>query len=238
MLKPVIAATAVLAIAGSSVVYAQRFGHDGFGPDGSRAERHHRLSPEDFSAFADARIAALKAGLELTPDQQKNWPAFEAALRNMVQLRLQRIQARQAAAQQQDQTQTPANPFERMQRRADTMGKTSAALKQIADAGAPLYQSLTDAQKSRFTMLARILRPHAREHAAIGGPWREGRGFDRDNRGWERGPRFGQDGQGWWGYGRRFSENDQDRWGPRHFREGRPGPHHMNGGGIDQDSEL
>ena len=34
-------------------------------------------SAEDISAFMDARIAALKAGLRLTPDQEKNWPAFE-----------------------------------------------------------------------------------------------------------------------------------------------------------------
>ena len=44
------------------------------------------------AAFTDARIAALKAGLELTPDQAKNWPAFEQALRDMVQLRAQRMQ--------------------------------------------------------------------------------------------------------------------------------------------------
>jgi hypothetical protein len=40
------------------------------------------------------------------------------------------------------------------------MAKTSAALKKIAGAGAPLYQSLNDDQKSRFVMLAHMLRPH------------------------------------------------------------------------------
>ncbi len=158
MLKPVIAATAILAIAGSTFVYAQQGGYRGFGDGGPRSEHRHRLSADDVSAFADARIAALKAGLELTPDQTKNWPAFEAALRNMVQLRIDRIKARQAAQQQPDQT--PTSPFDRMAKRADAMSKRSVALKQIADAGAPLYQSLNDAQKARFTMLARILRPH------------------------------------------------------------------------------
>ena len=51
------------------------------------------------AAFTDARIAALKAGLELTPDQAKNWPPFEQAVRDMVQLRVQRIQARQSGDQ-------------------------------------------------------------------------------------------------------------------------------------------
>ncbi len=166
MLKPVIAATAMLAIVGSTFVYAQQGDYRGFRDGGPRFEHRHRLSADDVSAFADARIAALKAGLELTSDQTKNWPAFEAALRNMVQLRIDRIKARQAA-QQQDQAQTPTSPFDRLAKRADAMSKRSVALKQIADAGAPLYQSLNDAQKARFTMLARMLRPH--QHGFNGG---------------------------------------------------------------------
>jgi len=187
MLKPVIAATAVLAIAGSSVVYAQqRFGeHNGFGHWGPRAEHRHRPSAADMAAFTDARIAALKAGLELTPDQQKNWPAFEQALRDVAQLRMQRIQDRQARRQQgatpqpgatPQQGQNPTGPFDRLARRADNMAKTSAALKKLADAGGPLYQSLTDAQKERFTMLSRMLRPHRMRFAfnEHGGGWRHG----------------------------------------------------------------
>ena len=159
MLKPVIVATAVLAIAGSSLVYAQQR-YDGSGTDGGpRFEHRHRLSAEDMAAYTDARIAALKAGLELTPDQAKNWPAFEQALREMAQLRMERMQAREARKQQ-AQNQTPTTPLERLSRRADNMVKASAVLKRIADAGTPLYMSLNDAQKERFTKLARMLRPH------------------------------------------------------------------------------
>jgi hypothetical protein len=213
MLKPVIAAVATLAIAGSTLVYAQqRFdGRDGFGNGGPRAEhrQHHRFSADDISAFADAHIAAIKAGLELTPDQAKNWPAYEGALRSMTQLRMQRLQARQAGDQQ---SQVPSTPFDRLQRRADAMAKRATVLKQIADTGAPLYQSLTDAQKNRFAMLTRMLRPH-REHAAndgMGGGWRQGRGDGRDGHGWgQGGRRFGQDGQGW-GHGEhQFGQNGQ-----------------------------
>ncbi|MFZ3350104.1 MAG: Spy/CpxP family protein refolding chaperone [Xanthobacteraceae bacterium] len=200
MLKPVIAATAILAIAGSSLVYAQqRFGdRDGYGQRGARFEHRHPVNPADVAAFTDARIAALKAGLELTPDQQKNWPAFEQALRDMAQLRMQRIEARQArmqqggaqpgaapqegAAPQQGATPQPAetskSPFDRLARRADAMSKTSAALKKVAETGAPLYQSLTDAQKERFKTLARVLRPHPRRFA-----------FNEGNGGWRRGGR-------------------------------------------------
>jgi hypothetical protein len=227
MLKPVIAAAALLAIAGSSYVYAQQRhdGHRGFGDGGPRFEHRHRLSADDVSAFADARIAALKAGLELTPDQAKNWPAFEAALRNMAQQRIDRIKARQAA-EQQGQTPAPTTPFDRMAKRADAMNKRSVALKQIADAGAPLYQSLNDAQKARFTALARMLRPH--QHGINGGERREGRNFDRDGR--------GQDGRGWGHGGRRFGQNGfgQDGQEGQGWRHG--GMHNLMDG--DRDSQL
>jgi hypothetical protein len=201
MYKPVIAAAALLVIAGSSFVYAQQGfgGHDGFGgrgfnADGQRAEFRHRPSAADVAAFTDARIAAMKAGLELTPDQAKNWPAFEQAVRDMAQLRIDRIKAREAQGQQQSQQQSqqqaqpPMSPFDRLSRRADNMAKRSAALKKVADAGAPLYQSLDDAQKSRFTVLAHMLRPH---HPGFQG-WRrfgegDGRGFG--------GPGFGRGGR-------------------------------------------
>ena len=177
MWKPVVVAAAALAIGGSSIVYAQQHfgGSGGYGDGGPRFEQHHRLSAEDMAAYTDARIAALKAGLELTPDQAKNWPAFEQALRDMAQLWIQRRQAREAGNQQ---SQTPTTPFERLARRADNMSKTSAALKRIADTGAPLYQSLNDAQKNRFSKLARILRPHHHMHAhneGNGGGWHEER---------------------------------------------------------------
>lgn len=177
--KTVLAATALSALAGSSLVYAQQGfgGHGGFGDRDARAEIWHRPSVADVNAFADARIAALKAGLELTPEQAKNWPPFEQAVRDLVQLRVQRLQAWQSGEQQ-----PPASPFERLARRADAMAKTSAALTKIADAGAPLYTSLNDDQKSRFVKLARMLRPH--RHM-----WRRG-----DGDGWHHdGQRFGND---------------------------------------------
>jgi zinc resistance-associated protein len=161
MWKPVVVMMTALAIAGSSIAYAQQ--RDGDRDGGARFEhRYRQLSPEDRAAFVDARIAALKAGLELTPDQAKNWPMFEQALRDMAQLRAQLKAAREAR----EQNPTPTTPFDRMTRRADNMAKKGAALKRIADAGAPLYQSLNEAQKERFKILARMLRPrHHHIHA-------------------------------------------------------------------------
>jgi zinc resistance-associated protein len=224
MLKPVIAATAVLAIAGSSLVYAQqRAGeHNGSGHWGPRAEHRHRPSAADMAAFTDARIAALKAGLELTPEQQTNWPAFEQALRGMAQLRIQRVEAREARQQQgatpqqgqsQNQNQNQNGPFDRLARRADNLAKRSAALKKLADAGGPLYQSLTDVQKARFKTLSRMLRPHPRMRFAFNeraGGWRQG------------GHAMGQGGPGF---------------GGGHHRSG-PGGGGNGGNGGDQGSQL
>jgi hypothetical protein len=155
MWKPLAVLAVALVTGGLSVVYAQqRYGRD---DDGAiRWHQHNRMSAEDRAAFLDARIAGLKAGLELTPDQAKNWPAFEQALREMAQLRAQLRAAREAR----ERSPTPTTPFERMTRRADNLTKIGAGLKHIADAGTPLYQSLDDAQKGRFEGLAHMLRPH------------------------------------------------------------------------------
>ena len=55
------------------------------------------MSPEDRAAFADARIAAVKAGLKLTPDQEKLWPPVEAAVRDFAKMRIDRANARMNA---------------------------------------------------------------------------------------------------------------------------------------------
>src|SRR5271163_689373 len=144
MWKPIVVVAAALVLASLSVVYAQQqYGRD----DGniSRRYQHHRMSAEDVAAFTDARIAALKAGLELTPDQAKNWPAFEQALRDMAKLRAERRAAREA--REQNPSQAPAAPLDRLAQRADNMAKASAILKRIAETGQPLYMSLDDAQK-------------------------------------------------------------------------------------------
>jgi zinc resistance-associated protein len=153
MWKTVLAATAAVAIAGSSLVYAQQR-DDAMGP--------HHWSAEDISAFIDARVAALKAGLELTPDQQKNWPAFEQAYRDIAKLRADRFKAR--LEHRGENRGEGVNPIERLQKRADALNARGAALKRLADAASPLYQSLDDAQKHRFVMLARPLGHRHHEH--------------------------------------------------------------------------
>ena len=200
MLKPLVIGTAALAIAGSSIVFAQQryFGPKGYGDFGPRFQQRYHLRAEDMAALADARIAALRAGLELNSDQARNWPAFEQALRDMAQLRIERKRARENADQGGSAAAAPTTPFDRLAHRADRMAKTGAALKHVADAGAPLYQSLTDAQKNRFRILARMLRPHHHRFAmneGNGPGWREWHGPAGARRGELRSPQAPQFGE-------------------------------------------
>jgi zinc resistance-associated protein len=181
MWKTFAAGTAALAIAGASLAYAQK------GPDGAERAQRWKPNAEDMAAFSDARIAAVHTGLKLTAEQEKNWPAVEAALRDLAKQRSDRFAARASADK-------PKDPVERLARRADMMTQTGAALKKLADAAGPLYQSLDEGQKHRLTILARL------EGRQFGGEGSRGRHGWMMHRGHDRGPggpdggRMGPDG--------------------------------------------
>jgi zinc resistance-associated protein len=137
MWKALVAGTAVLAIAGSTLAFAQQ-------PSEPQGSQRAHLTADDIGAFTDARIAALKAALKLTPDQEKNWPAVEQAVREISKERIAQRHARSAA-----RGQRSGDP-ERLSERADALTTRAAALKRLADAEKPLYQSLDEAQKRRF----------------------------------------------------------------------------------------
>ncbi len=163
MWKVILAGTTALTVVGASLVYAhqtppgpggrdggQRFGRDGGG-------FHFRtLSPDERAALTDARIAGLKAGLKLTPEQEKNWPAVEAALRERAKVRAERID--QFMKQREQRRANPdqrGDVLERMKTRADQLAAAAANLKKLTEAIDPLYKSLDDAQKQRFALLYR-----------------------------------------------------------------------------------
>lgn len=162
MWKTVLATSTALAIAGSTLVYAQQ------GPGNGKGGEAHRWRPsaEDIAAYGDARIAALKAGLKLTAEQEKLWPPLEKALRDQAKQRSERFAAHANA-------ERPKDPVARMKLRAERMTQTGASLKTVADAAAPLYASLDDAQKKRFTAMARFegrrfAQAHGRGHHGWG----------------------------------------------------------------------
>lgn len=183
MWKTVLAGTTALVIAGTAMAYAK--------PGEGRGDRAQgwRPSAQDITAFGDARIAALKAGLELNADQEKLWPPVESAMREMTKQRVDRFAARREA-------KPSADPVVRLNRRAEAMQSRGAALKKLADAAAPLYASLDDAQKHRFMVLARLnTRSWSGHHGWRGRHDGRGRGdwqHHRGHRGWHSGgPRRG-----------------------------------------------
>ena len=162
MWTTVLAGVTALSVCGAGLAFAQQ------APAPTDTPRW-RPSAEDVAAMTDARIAALRAGLKLSAEQEKHWPAVEAALRDLDKQRADRMSA---MAQRRDAARggnPPARPdtIERLRRSADAMTARGAALKQLADAAEPLYKSLDDSQKQRFALLMRMGRP-------AGGPppWR------------------------------------------------------------------
>jgi hypothetical protein len=191
MKKVLLAGVVALAIAGTTVVYAQH--RPWF--------EHMRMNPEDRAAFADARIAAVHAGLKLTPDQEKLWPPLETAVRDFAKLRIDRANARMTAKP--DDAQKADDPVARLRERADNMTASGAALKKIADAADPLYKTLDEGQKRRLKVLTHM------EHRADGEGWRH-REFERDHDGGDRDRGYDRDG----GQGRDHDRDHGGRSGP------------------------
>jgi hypothetical protein len=178
MKKILLAGTAALVLAGSTAVYAQHrpWFHE-----------HMRMSAEDRAAFADARIAAVHAGLKLNSDQEKLWPPVEAAVKEFARQHTDRANARMNAMREGDRhsrDRQPVDPVTRLRDGAEAMGATAAAMKKVADAADPLYKTLDDGQKRRLAILTRI-----DGRFGGGGGWRHrgfGRGFDGGDRGYDR----------------------------------------------------
>ena len=150
MMKKTIAAGAIaLTLAGAGFALAQQ--------TPSRESRGARPSAEDTAAFTDARVAALKAGLKLTAEQEKSWPAVETAIRDLAKERADRAATRREARRGGDNAQQPGpDAITRLRQGADAMTVRATGLKKLADAAEPLYKSLDDGQKRRFGVLLRM----------------------------------------------------------------------------------
>ena len=150
----------------------------------------------DRAAMLDAGLAGLKAGLKLTPDQEKLWPSFEAAIRDAAKLHMDQMMAMMDHAQsmggmpphtpdadhadhkdmiQKDigQTAPAVSPVDRLDALAQDMSNQGAALKKVVDAAKPLYDSLDKSQKRLFSMLGgdMLMMPHGHGMGMMGKGW-------------------------------------------------------------------
>jgi hypothetical protein len=118
------------------------------------------LTANQMTDRAEVRTAKMKVDLNLTADQEKNWPAFASAMQDMSKKRAdRRIAMRDARAQQRG----TIDALDELRKDADSQIERSNDRKKLADAAQPLYASLNEQQKTRF---AEILFGADREHEA------------------------------------------------------------------------
>jgi len=206
MWNPVLGTAVAAAIAGSSIIYAQQ--RDWEGERGARPGSFQADRPDSTNARS-SNLASLKERLRLTPEQEKNWPAFEAAFRAITQYHRSQEEIR------------PVDPVPRMRQRAEALTAMGAALSRLADAEAPLYNSLNEDQKRQFATFSPV--PGGQGEMQRRSLERE---RNRDDRGW-RG-RDEDDRRRW------RDREDDDRFGSRGRDDDRD---HRSSHGRDYDED-
>jgi LTXXQ motif family protein len=142
----------VISITGSGLGYAQNF---------PAALSSQRATVADLNTLTDARIDVVKAALQLTPEQEKSWPAIEDAIRSRAKERQNRLQGATARADERSERSSievlrDRNPIEFLNRRSDGLAQRAADLKKLAAAWQPLYATLTPDQKRRLGLVALV----------------------------------------------------------------------------------
>ena len=105
------------------------------------------------------RIDLVKAALQLTPDQQKYWPAIESAIRARAEDRKARLaKIAETVGKRVDESPVEImrnrDPIAFLQRRAEALAQRSADLNKLAEAWQPLYKTLSPDQRQRMAALA------------------------------------------------------------------------------------
>ena len=116
----------------------------------------------DREAVLGAKLAGMKVGLNLTPDQEKLWGPFETAVRDGAKMRMDAIQEMMESRENGEKM----SPVDHLDAMADRMAKAAADIKAIAEAAKPLYASLDESQKHSFSTLGRMLMPERARFAA------------------------------------------------------------------------
>jgi LTXXQ motif family protein len=104
------------------------------------------LSAEQIVANSDADIDRIKSELNLTPEQEKNWTAFNSAMHYLGHNGADRLNLRIARAQR----DPPDDIIEQMRNEAQFLNDRAVDQRGVADAAEPLFTSLDDKQKAIF----------------------------------------------------------------------------------------
>ena len=144
--------TALAVIAAPSIGHAQ----GAFGGPASE-----RVTAADLNALMDARVAIVKSALQMTPDQERYWPAIEEAIRSRAKDRITRLESiTTGVAERADRSPIEnlrdRDPIDFLNRRADALAQRASDLKKLAAAWQPLYQTMTPDQKRRLSFVAMV----------------------------------------------------------------------------------
>ena len=104
------------------------------------------LTAEQIVANSDAYIDRIKGELNLTPEQEKNWSAFNSAMHYLGHNGAERLNLRIARAKR----DPPDDIVEQMRNEAQFLIDRASDQRAVADAAEPLFTSLNDKQKSVF----------------------------------------------------------------------------------------
>jgi hypothetical protein len=105
-----------------------------------------QLSAEQIVANSDANIDRIKTELNLTPEQEKNWTAFNSAMHYLGHNGADRLNLRIERAKR----DPPDDIIEQMRNEAQFLNDRAVDQRAVADAAEPLYASLDDKQKTIF----------------------------------------------------------------------------------------
>jgi LTXXQ motif family protein len=117
----------------------------------------------DQQTLLDAKLAGMKAGLQLTPDQEKLWAPFESAVKDAAKARAEAMSQMMQARRRGERM----SPIDHLDAIADRLSRGADDVRKIAAAAKPLYASLDDSQKRTFGVLGRLLTPERRRGAAM-----------------------------------------------------------------------
>jgi len=172
MKKLILSSVAAAALAGS--VFA--LGAAAAPGDASPPAGHMRAMA-DRGFMLDAHLAGMKAALKLTPEQEKNWAPFEAAVRDAAKAQMEEMHAMREAMRGEERP----SAIDHMNAMADRMAKVSANIKAIAAAAKPLFDSLDETQKHHFGPLLMTLIERGPHEGHMVGGWDKGRGEHREH---------------------------------------------------------
>ena len=94
-----------------------------------------QLTAEQIVANSDANIERIKAELNLTPEQEKNWTAFNSAMHYLGHNGADRLNLRIARAKR----DPPDDIIEQMRNEAQFLNDRAVDQRNVADAAEPLY---------------------------------------------------------------------------------------------------